>query len=261
MKVRKNYWSCSKFALWVQRTFGKFEKPHALEFNSWDSWKEINRQRARFVHWFTEEFLDNLQDVIMWPLDKIDNVRVYIKNRFFDRLHYLPTRLTPGEYYDFDARLLHGIFEGLVDFVEIEKAHMEWTFNEKVIKPKRYFHHFFRWKSKRSAEAGLKYLQWETTLVNDNNQPTQQANAAKEIIELYNWWKNVRPSRPDPYEVSGLAAHYAETKQLLSFNYSPEQREKYLKMLQTCNTIEQQYEQEDEEMLIRLIKIRRHLWV
>lgn len=261
MSFRKNYWSCSNFANWIRKTFGGFEKPHALELGQWDLWKKENEKRAPFVYWLTEEFLDKLQDIVMWPIDKIDNARVYIKNRFFDRLHYLPTRLTPGEYYDLDTRLLHGVFEALVDFVEIEKAHLEWVFGQKHTRPKRYFHYLFRWKSARSAEAGLKYLEWETTLTDDDGQPTQQALVAKEIIDLYNWWKTVRPSRLDPHDVSGWTTYCAETKQLFSSDLSTKEKEKRKEILNMCDAVEQQYKQEDEEMLIRLIKIREHLWI
>jgi hypothetical protein len=41
---------------------------------------------------------------------------------------------------------------------------------------------------------------------------------------------------------------------------TPEEKERVSKMLDECHKIEQAYETEDEEMMIRLIKVRHGLW-
>jgi hypothetical protein len=95
---------------------------------------------------------------------------------------------------------------------------------------------------------------------------THQAKAAKEILELYTWWTVTHRNRPDPYEASGWSAA-CEAQRLanggkLSFS-SPKdpvlkkQSDKAHKLLQK---IEKAYEKEDEEMMIRLIKVRESLW-
>lgn len=38
--------------------------------------------------------------------------------------------------------------------------------------------------------------------------PTSQAFAAMETVELYKWWKEVRPKRLDPMDASGLSDYY-----------------------------------------------------
>ena len=91
--------------------------------------------------------------------------------------------------------------------------------------------------------------------------------AAKEIKELYIWWTVTYPNRPDPYDASGWT-EYCEASRLanggkLSFGGHKDNAElkkmsdKSHKLLQK---IEKDYAKEDEQMLIRLIKIRDSLW-
>jgi hypothetical protein len=89
---------------------------------------------------------------------------------------------------------------------------------------------------------------------------------AKEIIELYTWWTTTYRNRPDPYEASGWTAA-CEASRLanggrLSFSADKDPvlkkaSDKAHKLLQK---IEKAYEEEDEAMMIRLIKIRQSLW-
>lgn len=254
-RFRANYWSCSAFADWIRKTFGKYEKPDAATLEEWAEWKTMSKTRHKFVHWFTEEFLDSVQNTIMFIPDVWNTIRAYLRNRFVDKTHYLETKLPPGEFYEFDTKILHGLFEELVDFVECEKAWMHVVFSDDA-KEKYKFPFWqrvrmFRFGYFRCPQAGLDHLQWEISLKYDDEwmpkdspnygQPTHQAIAAKEQLELYNWWKNVRPQRPDPYE------HIDEDEA---------KRERWERVHQ----IEEQYDKEDEEMLIRLIKIRRSLW-
>jgi hypothetical protein len=123
-------------------------------------------------------------------------------------------------------------------------------------------------------EAGLDYLRWEMTLAApdidehgiDHSSP-KQAETAREIVQLYTWWKEDRPHRIDPHIRSGWSALCERRRTegndgfLASLrSRSNEEREETSRILDECNRIEAAYDAEDEEMLIRLIKIRRHLW-
>jgi hypothetical protein len=251
--TRPTYWSCTRFARWVQTTFGGFEKPRAATHEDWKTWKAVNRAQHRFVFWFTEDFLDSVQNFVMFPLDVWNAIRAYIRNRFFDKTHCLNTKLKPGFYYELDTRILHGLFEELVDFIECEKAWMHVAFDEdakhKYNYPKWTFVRMLRFDSYRCVQAGLDHLAWEMSLKHDEyistddplyGQPTPQAVMAKEQLELYNWWKHARPARPDPYDTTQHLDRPARWDEM--------------------HLLEEQYEKEDEEMLIRLIKIRRSLW-
>jgi hypothetical protein len=97
-------------------------------------------------------------------------------------------------------------------------------------------------------------------------EPTYQANAAKEIIELYTWWTVTYRNRPDPYDASGWSEYCEASRQAnggrLNFGEqdNPELRKMSNKSHKLLRKIEAAYEKEDEQMMIRLIKIRQSLW-
>lgn len=282
--MRGRYWSGSKFAAWVRQTFAGVKKPIALPLGEWKKWDRMFKTEHPIVCWFTEEALDNLQNLVCWPNDKLNDIRYWGYNRFVRKTHFLNTRLKKGSYYEIEQRMLHSLFETLVDFIEVEKAWMLVAWNEEA-RAKYAFPwwkrvpRFLRWKEWRCPEAGLAYLEWEMSLTNDCEGltpeehatdgtcglPTHQAIAAKEQYELYNWWKNVRPTRPDPMDAGGWSefCDYMDAKygNLGWMDERDEQeQETSLRALDKTHEIEEAYEREDEDMLIRLIRIRGSLW-
>ena len=184
---------------------------------------------------YFEELIDT---VIIGPYNTL---RFYVRNRFIDRLHYLPTKLPRGKYFDLDHRMLHAMFEALVDFIEYEKASLyTWCHNSELSSYPWWTRFLKRWYNYRLPEAGLAYLTWEMSLVYDGNddslfgQPTKQAIAAKEQYELYKWWKEQYPKRQDPYITD----------------------DDYTNVLK----IEAGLYEEEQQMLLRLINIRSSLW-
>jgi len=236
-RSRINHWTCSKFADWIRGT----PKPFALEWEAWDTWHKQAKRKYPFRYWVADKFLRYMQDFVNLPMDIYHTIEVYIRNRFIDKTHCLKTGLKAGEYYDLDTRILYALFYELIELVEMDYAHMS-AWGEK----KNY-----KFIKGRCPEAGLDYLNWAINLkcgddhgfLKDDKlygQPTEQAKAAQKILELYNWWK-IRDNRQDPYEL------FSEEKD--GKNY-------YKKIFKT----EDQYEKEDTKMLIKLIKIRGHLW-
>lgn len=118
----------------------------------------------------------------------------YLKERFIYKAHLIDTKLEKGQYYCTDTKMLHGCFELLSKYYVDNKEQVD-------------------------------YL---ASLVDED----EHALAAKETIELYDWWKNKFPKRPDLTEEESVAAV----------------------------KIEKEYNMEENEMLIRLIKIRKTLW-
>jgi hypothetical protein len=98
-----------------------------------------------------------------------------------------------------------------------------------------------------------------------HGKPTHQALAAQEILELYAWWKEVYPLRPDPHDASGWS-EYCENRRRNGYAFfdmedrTPEEAEKGKIALDRIREIEAAYEKEDTEMLIRLVKVRDSLW-
>jgi hypothetical protein len=121
----------------------------------------------------------------------------------------------------------------------------------------------------------MAYLNWASTLTNEEfleedkkheAVPTYQAKAAKEIIELYTWWTQTYRNRPDPYEASGWTAACEASRIAnggrLSFSgeKDPTLKKASDKAHKLLQKIEADYTKEDEQMMIRLIKIRESLW-
>ena len=273
----RNYWSCTKFADWVRGT----PKLIAGTSEEWDEWNNDTKRYNPIRYWIAEEALDAIQGFFLYIPERLNDVRYYINNRWVSKSHALtahPRDIRPGSWSDVGNRFLPCLFNELVNFVEIEQAwhYVMWNDEErKKFDVPWWRSGWLRWRTWRSPEAGMAYLTWASTLTNEEfldegekhlAEPTYQANAAKEIIELYTWWTTTYRNRPDPYEVSGWSA-YCELSRLqndgrLSFSSdkTPELAEMSKTALDKLQEIEAAYEAEDEAMMIRLIKIRQSLW-
>ena len=273
----RNYWSCTKFADWIRGT----KKLSAATSEEWDEWRTTAQMKHNFRYWLAEEALDDIQNFVNWPMDKLNDIRYYINNRWVSKSHALtadPRDIRPGNWCDVGNRFLPCLFKELVDFVEVEQAwhYCMWNDEErKKFNVPWYRSGWLRLRTWRCPEAGLAYLNWASTLTNEEfldddkkseAEPTYQATAAKEIIELYTWWTNVYRNRPDPYEASGWTAYCEESRAAnggrLSFSSdkTPEMQAKSTAAHDKLREIEAAYEAEDEAMMIRLIKIRQSLW-
>ena len=275
--MRSNYWSCSKFADWLRGT----PKLGCGTSEEWNEWYKTAGAAHPIRYWIAEEALDAIQNFINYPMDKLNDVRYYINNRWVSKSHALtahPRDIRPGSWCDVGNRFLPCLFKELVDFVEVEQAwhYCMWNEEERVkYNVPWYRSGWLRWRTWRCPEAGLAYLTWASTLTNEDfleegkkhkAEPTYQAKSAKEIIELYTWWTQTYRNRPDPYEASGWTAACEASRIAnggrLSFSAEKDPvlkkaSDKAHKLLQK---IEKAYEDEDEAMMIRLIRIRHSLW-
>jgi hypothetical protein len=282
MAQHSRYWSCSPFADWVRGT----AKLSAGTAEEWDDWTTRAQMKHNFRYWLAEEGLSHLQDFVTWPIRKIYDVKYYVNNRWVTRTHSLtahPKDIKPGEWCDVGNRFLPCLFNELVDFVEVELAwwHIAWADPEEKAKYNAPFWAtgWFRWRTWRCPQAGLDNLDWQRSLRHDVDsgwqegdpnigKPTPQAVKAQEVLDLYRWWKDVYPNRPDAHDASGWS-EYCELKRKehgdtgLSFmkeSANPETRALGDAALTKTHEIEQAYEDEDTEMMIRLIKVRHGLW-
>jgi len=236
-RSRDNHWTCSNLANLIRGT----KKPYALGWKEWDDWHTEAQNKHPARYWLAEKGLKKLQDFVMFPGDLYYTIKIYVQNRWIDQTHVLKTGLKPGEYYEFDYKVLYGLFNELSDYVEIELAAVSKIASrlEDCVKSKRY-----KFVNGRSREAGLDYLNWASSLIYNEDygtlkgdkhygEITPQALSAQKIKELYLWWKDIRPNRSDLDEL-----------------YKSKEYKK----------IEEQYDKEDTKKLIELIKIRREIW-
>jgi hypothetical protein len=245
-RSRANYWSCSSFANWVRGE----KKPGALEWEAWEKWRKEVSARRPVRYFIAEEVLDKIQDLVMLPRDIAGSVSAWWHNRFVAKTHFLKTGLEPGRYHELDERILHGIFNELREFVEVELALLQ-SWGE----GKRY-----RFRRGRCPEAGVDYLEWASALTYGQDgfvskkdpkygKPTPQAEASSKMLEIYRWWTETRPARPDPSDASGWSEVWESGDEKAKRDSS-----------KRMYKIERGYDKEDERMLVSLIKIRKHLW-
>ena len=276
--MRSHYWTCSKFADWLRGT----PKGGAKTSEGWDEWHKLAGQ-SRLRYWLAEEGLDYVQKVVYYVPDKLHSIKYYINNRWVTRTHALtanPKDIKRGEWCDVGNRFLPCLFNELVDFVEVELAwwHIAWADKDEKDKYKApwYATGWFRWRTWRCPQAGLDNLDWQRNLrwqaneVGDDSpnlgKLTPQAIKAQEILDLYKWWTETYRNRPEPMEASGWSA-YCEAARLanggkLSWggDKTPELKKMSKVAMKKLHKMEADYEKEDEQMMIRLIKVRHGLW-
>ncbi len=268
--MRSRYFSCSKLADWVRGT----PKLDCGTSEEWDDWRETAKKLHPLRYWLAEEGLDNLQNFIMYPVDKLYSIKYWILNRYVTKTHALTSTLKKGEWHEIEERILYCLFDELVNFVEIDVAWKNVIYNgdpSKKYNAPWYSKGWWNLRVWRDAKCGLDYLDWESTLVMDESyglnkqhsdygKPTDQAINAQEISTLYHWWKYERVMRKEPYEISGWN-DYCEKNSPISYDKeTPEERQQVVDLLQLSYDIEKKYLKEDQRMLIRLIKIRTSLW-
>jgi|GEM_PF-6768358 len=211
----------TRITYWSNSKFSKWLKTKfgipVPNFLTMSEWEKYNKTyENHFIFKFTK-WLNKFQKFIYYPYDLFFDIKWYLKNRFFYKTHLIDFKLPKGKWYEYDERILYANFELLVDFLE----------NDKTIK-------FL------NEEIEYDYQQKQYSIIQK---------------ELYNWWKNERPNRIDPYSITKKEC----------FEIAKKYSEKY-KIKEIYNgyekfALEEYYNEEDQYMLEKLISIRRSLWV
>jgi len=238
----------------------RFNPPYALSSEGWNLFNKEFKEVAPIRFWFHRDFRRKFVLPIKWKFESIES---WIRYRTYDKYHVINTGLPPG-YADTDTIMLYSTFNLLKDYVEVSLGLREWWQSDE---PKswasKHVPYYFNFRNFRNPEFGLKHLEWASTL-DDPSLPihersVHQAITARETIILYNWWVNTRPNRKEA-EIRNLRNTIDEDDLFPDFSSHPEYKE-YLNDIKESHVQEESWHNEDEEMLIRLIKIRRGLWV
>lgn len=222
VRASRSHWNCSKLADKLRGT----TKPVALTLEGWAQWDDYAKSQHKHRFWLAERGLEIAQNIVYFPLDTLYSIECWYKNKYIMKTHLLSSpQLNSGSWYDLDYRILHCVFDSLVDFVEVECAWACTSYNKHNAAHFKVPRLWFKRRKWRSAEAGLLFLReqardTDARLLPADEQalaePTDWANAANEIINLYNWWVNCRDEKTS--------------------------------------------RDEENEMLIRLVKVRKYLW-
>lgn len=253
--MRTRYWSGSRFADWIRGE----AKPSALTLQDWNQWELEQQVKHPVRHWIAETALDWIQGVVFYVPDRIRDMVYWYNNRFVYHSHQIiadPKHIKPGDWAPVWDRIFYASFKALVDYVEVEKAleNVRWDEEARIRfqAPKS----LFRWpyiRGWRSREAGLDYLRWEAGL--DDTCKQQRADA-KAVLDLYNWWTEVRPNRADPCVVSGWT-EWVESNKPITKQFQDEwQQAECTQIYEKLHQIEAEYDQEDRDQLTRLVKLQ-----
>lgn len=262
------------------KTVLKINKPNSASMADWDRWYANLRTTRPVAYWLTERLPWMVYRLHLRTFGRISRLRHYLMNGLVTKTHALTsTSLKFGVWHDLDSRILNCTMDSLTVFVEIEMAG-RWQMGKGK-------------KVKRSAADGLAYLDWASSLsVSEFNnedkggepadgEPSEQALDAREVRKVYIWWTIERLRRIDASEESGLD-QFCESMDVkyprmpnstggLSrrtwhhhYGNSPvitkEEDETYGLLIKKTMAIETARDNEDDEMLISVIKKRKGLW-
>jgi len=237
------------------------DMPDAASMEEWDVWNN-NAMKSKFK-WFIVDTVPTWFAVTFQY--RYEHFISKLKSKYIRKHNLIKiTTLEDDEWYDTNTRLMHGMFQLLVDFVELEKAHMQVIFGEENA-PR-----YMRKANYRNGIMGLKYLDWEITLGKEGGK--DQSKNAKIVRDLYIWWTGVRPQREDLMDVKGSMG--VSTNEFYDSDTSKDSmgvfadfgRKKdnepdlYKDVNKAYEDAEKKYNKEDEQMLIKLVKIRKSLW-
>lgn len=210
------------------KSFFKFEDPGPLTMDGWEELDTHRKEQFPIKYFFIETIPETFNNLIGYNLHKLLVDKIYwgFKYRFIKKHQYniiRPTTLKPGYHNEYDL-ILHSVFHILTEFIEYNKKE--------------------------------DLINWES------DKP--HSNFWKEANELYNWWINVHPYRydkleieyPDPDGPSGSNCSWILSNK---YNDTSEYKE-WIKIANIRRIKENEFKQEDETNLIRLMKIRMFLW-
>lgn len=244
---------------WIMK-WRKFLYPDYPEFASLSEWREWrDKQKETPIRYFlAERFPDYLEDVIIWIPKHISNGMWWLRYRFAPkyRYHIINTKLKP-DYHHPSEQIIYANFAILVNFVEQESAiqHRNWNDDQPSVG------WFERWyfRDPGAGVARLKEMQ-------EYNPTSPQYT---EILELYKWWTEIRPQRIKPFTLSGVELFYNELEkeekgdwlEIMDDKLSTDQKNDLNLRQDLEYKIETGYNNEDTEMLMRLINVRLELYI
>ena len=206
--------------------------PGAATWEEWEKWHD-SAQSKKPIRYFLSHDLPG--HVSMFFKLWVSRPIWWIRYRTINQHHVIrPRTLTPG-YVESDQLMIHGMFQILVDYVEIQCAALN-SIGDEDSNAKR-----------RDPEGGVKYLVWASSLDDPSlgiqNQNPGQAFVAKECLELYRWWVEERPQREDPDRILRIFSNCSGGS-----------------LLHVVDIMREEQTIEDKSQMKRLVDISPGLW-
>jgi len=208
------------------------------EFRDWEKKLESEYPKRYAIGDAINRFLQPFRTA-KW---KLKNAYWWVQYRVNPKHNYTTIKLKkldPG-YYDPDAIMFYAMFEIFEEFMkrQLTEPYIVWEYDES---------HFPEWMVEDDPEGVKKEIEWRNTLW-------------KEMNDIYNWWVNVYPNRESTLpEYPTIPKEWGSMAVLNEDFDNEEVMIEYKKVINTHLNMEEDWHNEDDEMMIRLVKINRHL--
>lgn len=257
-KIRK---IINRFKHWMD-----YDPPGSLSSKGWRLFNHEFKERAPIRYWLTNDLRRKVFLPVKW---KYERAFRWIGYRTIDRYHVIDTGLPP-DYYDIDTLMLHSNFSLLKDFVEVEQAWQKYCWTEECRNSRKWFERTFPriyrlFHKFRRPDLGIQHFEWASTLDDPNLPPNERSDAqaqdAREILALYKWWVFDRPARKEIPSVSYSDQGFGILGVLDDdFDHEADDYKLNREIADKNSELDEIWRIEDDEMLLRLIKIRHGLW-
>lgn len=245
-KFRFDYFSNGSLADRLREMVG-VKKPDYASTKGWADWKRDYEKDHPTMYYITEILLNKVQNFLEFPKDIYKNIKYWASNKYKYKLHYLPTGLKPGQYYDVGYRLEAGIFETFASYVEIDLAYEYQAWNGK--------------KYQRSREDGLAMLDYR---IESESSLGENIQAYLDIREIYLYIRDCRNKQDDYIDPLYRYLLVKEEKYgkhiFVSTYFDTEEKQSYDFLSHKNDVITEANKKLETYMLMRIIELRPYLW-
>ncbi len=200
----------------------KIPGPKYATIEEWEEWKEWAK-KAHPIRFF---FQENVRGWFRVKAMTLRDIKWWFIHRLVPKHRYhviKPKTLTPN-YYDPRTLILHSCMHLLTDYVD-----------------------------------NSNHIHWEGT--------PEHKKAREEMMLIYNWWKKSYPKRESTFINGSPLPKYPDLPKewgfmaVINSKYENEPvMKEWKKIARIHDKSEQEWNKQTEEMLIRLMKLRQHLW-
>jgi hypothetical protein len=254
----------------------RITRPTSATWDKWGEWR-ANFKKTRPITYFIVETIPLAWEwLYKQTVDRANASMYYCSNRFVTRTHRLDApSLKKGQMHELSKRMLHCNFDAYVKWCETEASvDRVWT-DEAKLKYKLPWYAstlLSNFVVLRNAQCAIDHLKWEMALFEPDEGQSDpasphQAMMAYEKMTLYVWWTKLRPARVDSWVESGLVEFWDEMDKKYSDSWimsknklTAEENATYNRLSAAQSAADEAQLNEDNEMLVRLVKIRDALW-
>lgn len=222
--------------------------PFYAEVGEWEDIYAKAKADHPIRYWVAEDLWDTAEHVVTYPFQKYRDIETYVRNRFGTKTHVLRTNLKKGQWCEYSERLLYGMMDSFCIWLE-----EEW-----------YKHRNLELSKEPTTENILRLFKdriKDYELDGDDGSVGGSIHNCEEMRDIYLWWKEFK-NLPDIFDESGMSDFYDRKESNGSFfsHMEGEQREEWRKLHKIKQRLEKEREEETQDYMIRLVRLRQDLW-